>query len=585
MAMRKKVSKRTDIRDSDHKPAKDFRALSNQILLYANRGLPRIDFMREVSKMLLDFSGCDAVELRLNRRDKCYRSEITRQSKTPFYFGIMPCTRDENGRIIPCSQDHSGFERICRDIVLKNSDPSLPFFTKNGSFFTNNVKDFLTWWSKKHKPSGDQGFSFEGDYSSLAMIPFIVNDENLGLLQFKSKRENFFEEEEIEFYEGIAQTLGVALALRSAQVGLRERIKELTCLYGIAQLVEKPGISLEEILQGIVKLLPPAWLHPEIASARIVLDGRQYSTPSFRERRQKQMADIVISGEQRGVVEVVYARRMPELDEGPFLREERSLIDTVAREVAVVIERRQAEEERLRLQDQLRHADRLATIGELAAGVAHELNEPLGNILGFVQLAEKCPGLPQPAREDMKKAVISSLHAREVVKKLMLFARRMPPQKTQVNLNKLVEEGLYFLESRCAKEGIELKRLLSPDLPEITADSGQLTQVLVNLVVNAIQAMPKGGRLTVQTLAGKGYVSLIVEDTGVGMSEEVMKKIFTPFFTTKEVTQGTGLGLPVVSGIVTSHGGSIKVDSQLGHGSRFEVKLPMTGAPDIEEND
>jgi two-component system NtrC family sensor kinase len=585
MTMKNGLSKRMHKPGARHKLAEDFRGLSNRILLYANRGLPRVDFMREVSRMLLDFCGCDAVELRLNRRNKCYRSEITRRPKTPFYFGIMPCTQDENGRIIPCSQDNSGSEQICRDIALKNFDPSLPFFTKNGSFFTNNVKDFLTLWSKKHKLSGDQVFSFKGDYSSLAMIPFMVNDENLGLLQFKNKQKNFFKKEEIEFYEGIAQTLGVALALRSAQVGLRERIKELTCLYGIAQLVEKPGISLEEILQGIVKLLPPAWLHPEIASARIVLDGRQYSTPGFRESPQKQKANIVINGEQRGVVELVYAKKMPELDEGPFLREERSLIDTVAREVAVVIERRQAEEERLRLQDQLRHADRLATIGELAAGVAHELNEPLGNILGFVQLAEKCPGLPQPAREDMKKAVIASLHAREVVKKLMLFARRMPPQKTQVNLNKLVEEGLYFLESRCAKEGIELKRLLSPDLPEITADSGQLTQVLVNLVVNAIQAMPKGGRLTVQTLAGKGYVSLIVEDTGVGMSEEVMKKIFTPFFTTKEVTQGTGLGLPVVSGIVTSHGGSIKIDSQLGHGSRFEVKLPMTGAPDIEEND
>jgi len=275
----------------------------------------------------------------------------------------------------------------------------------------------------------------------------------------------------------------------------------------------------------------------------------------------------------------------PELDEGPFLREERSLIDTVAREVAIIIERREAEAEKEMLQSQLMHADRLATIGELAAGVAHELNEPLNTILGFAQLAKKCQGLPQQAEEDMEKTIIASLHAREVVKKLMLFARRMPPKKTQVNLNQLVEEGLYFLESRCVKEGIELKRLLLPDLPEITADPGQLTQVLVNLVVNAIQAMPQGGKLTVQTLAGKGYVSLIVEDTGVGMSAEVMKNLFVPFFTTKELDQGTGLGLPVVHGIVTSHGGCIKVDSQPGSGSRFEVKLPLTGAPDVEEND
>lgn len=461
----------------------------------------------------------------------------------------------------------------------------MPFFTKSGSFFTNKAENSLSFWSKGDQQSGLHGLSIGDDYRSLALIPVVVDDENIGLLQLKSKQRDYFREDEIEFYEDVAQTLAVALGLRSAQVALRERVKELTCLYGITQLVERPSISLEEILQGIVKLLPPAWQYPEITFGRIILDGRSYSTPRFQEGQQKQTADIVVSGERRGVVEVVYAEKKPELDEGPFLKEERSLIDAIAGQVALIIERRQAEEDKSKLQDQLRHADRLATIGQLAAGVAHELNEPLGNILGFTQLAKKCPGLPKQAEQDIEKAVIASLHAREVVKKLMLFARRMPPKKTQVNLNQLVEEGLYFLESRCAKEGIKLVRSLSPDLPEITADPGQLTQVLVNLIVNAVQAMPEGGGLTVQTLAGEGHVSLIVEDTGVGMSEEVMQKIFIPFFTTKDVDQGTGLGLPVVHGIVTSHGGSIKVDSKLACGTRFEVKLPLTGAPDVEESD
>ena len=338
-------------------------------------------------------------------------------------------------------------------------------------------------------------------------------------------------------------------------------------------------------MQGIVELIPPAWFYPQIAAGRIILDGCSYTTPGFQEGGQRQTAEIVIGGEHQGTVEVTYLEERPELDEGPFLKEERSLIDAMAREAAIIIERRQAEDEKARLQDQLRHADRLATIGQLAAGVAHELNEPLSHTLGFAQLAQKCPGLPKQAEEDIEKAVIASMHAREVVKKLMLFARPMPPKKTQVNLNQLVEEGLYFLESRCAKEGIELVRSLSPDLPEITADPGQLTQVLVNLVVNAVQAMPDGGKLTVETHVGDGYISLTVEDTGVGMSDKVAQKIFMPFFTTKDVDQGTGLGLAVVHGIVTSHGGSIKVDSKVGRGTRFEVKLPLTGAPDVEERD
>jgi len=135
-----------------------------------------------------------------------------------------------------------------------------------------------------------------------------------------------------------------------------------------------------------------------------------------------------------------------------------------------------------------------------------------------------------------------------------------------------------FLESRCAREGIKLVRQLSSDLPLITGDASQLHQVLVNLVVNAIQAMPSGGILTIETTRDKDEVLLSVQDTGTGMSEDVLKQIFIPFFTTKQVGQGTGLGLAVVHGIVTSHGGTIHVDSEVGQGTRFEVRLPCDEA-------
>jgi signal transduction histidine kinase len=284
-------------------------------------------------------------------------------------------------------------------------------------------------------------------------------------------------------------------------------------------------------------------------------------------------------------VEVVYGEQKPDFDEGPFYKEEQNLLDTVAKELGIIIKRREAEDDQRRLQDQLRHADRLATIGQLAAGVAHELNEPLGNILGFAQLAKKCEVLPKQVELDIEKILTASLNAREVVKKLLIFARKLPPKKSKVNLNQLVDEGIHFFESRCAKDGIELVRSLSPDLPEIDADPAQLNQVLVNLIVNALQAMPTKGRLRIQTLAGRENVSLIVEDNGIGMNEEVVKQIFTPFFTTKDVGQGTGLGLPVVHGIVTSHGGSIKVESNLNQGSRFEIQLPVMRSPDVEGGD
>ncbi len=583
--MTKKLSKGIGAHDTGRKAAEDFRALSLKVLHYASRGLPRIYFMQEVCKMLLDFSGCDAVELRIKRREKYFVCQIVKGIRKSFRVEHLPCTQAKDGRLIPCSQDDSGLERLCGELLLKRFDPSLPFFTKNGSFWTGDIENSFNFTPKQEIQFDIQNIDIDEDYRSMALFPLVPDENNMGLLKLQNKKRNYFTEEEIEFYEGFAQNLGVALVHRTAQVALRERIKELTCLYGIARLSAQSNIALEEILQRIADILPPSWLYPEIASGKIVLDEHSFTTKGFQEGRHKQSADIIVGGKGRGLVQVTYSEDKPELDEGPFLSEERSLIDTIAREIALIIERRQAEDEKAKLQNQLMHADRLATIGQLAAGVAHELNEPLGNILGFAQLINKSAKLPQKTIQDIEKIVNASLHAREIVKKLMIFAHQMPPHKTQVDLNQVVEEGLYFFESRCVKEGIELVRLLLPDLPKITADPGQLHQVLVNLVVNALQVMPKGGILTVQTLVGQDHVSLIVEDTGSGMSDEVMKQIFNPFFTTKEVGEGTGLGLSVVHGIVTSHRGTIKVESKVGRGSRFEIQLPISKPPEAKKND
>ncbi|OPY72715.1 MAG: Sensor protein ZraS [Syntrophorhabdus sp. PtaU1.Bin050] len=360
-----------------------------------------------------------------------------------------------------------------------------------------------------------------------------------------------------------------------AQSDLLERIKELSCLYGIARLAAETSLSIAMVLDGIVEVLPAAWLYPDVACARIVLDKCSYLTSNYTRRiKHRQQAPIVIDGKKRGYVEVAYPQEKPGRDEGPFLKEERALLDTVAKEVAAIIMRREAEQDKVKLEEQLRHADRLATIGQLAAGVAHELNEPLGHILGFAQLVQKCPDLPMQARADVDRILSTSLYAREIVKKLLMFSRQISPQKTRVNLNHLVQNGLNLLEFRCASDGIAVHCFLSSDLPEIDADPSQLTQVFVNLIVNAIQAMPYGGTLTIRTFRERGKVSLAIEDTGVGMDEEVLQKIFTPFFTTKDVGLGTGLGLPVAHGIIAAHGGSIKIESKVGKGTTCRIQLP-----------
>ena len=357
---------------------------------------------------------------------------------------------------------------------------------------------------------------------------------------------------------------------------LRERVKELTCLYGIAQVVERTGEDLGAALEGIVALLPPAWQYPEITEARIALDESSWQTPGFGPAPGVQAAEIHAGGALRGRVEVAYREARPPADEGPFLSEERALIHEVARQVGLLVERRQAAEGEERLRQQLWHAERLGMIGQLAAGLAHELNEPLGSILGYAQLAQRSFGLPDQTGRDLGKVVKASLHARDIVRRLLVFARQSPLSREPVALNDVIRESLFLLEGRCSRAGVMIVLRLQPELPAVLADRSLIEQAFLNLAVNGIQAMPAGGRLTVSS-EGAERVQLVVEDTGGGMPHEVLRRCFDPFFTTKEVGQGSGMGLAVTHGIVASLGGTIEAESELGRGSRFVIRLPAVG--------
>jgi len=358
---------------------------------------------------------------------------------------------------------------------------------------------------------------------------------------------------------------------------LKERYRLLECQYRVAQLCLDPALSFEGRMQRILAIVPQAFRFPPALSVRIELDGAVFPSDPVSHGARRLGKVITIHGKRRGRVTVVYDDALALGAEQPdFLPQEKRFLEAVARKLAWIAASKEARAAEEALKEQIRHADRLATIGQLAAGIAHELNNPLADILGFAQLATNTPDLPEQTYEDLVKIVKSALYAREVIKKILFFSRQPQLKQTTTNLNDLVKDWLGFFQPRCAQNNIRLSLELHRALPAICGDPAQLNQVLVNLVVNAIHAMPDGGRLTIRTHADDESVYLAVLDTGTGIDAQIRDKIFLPFFTTKEVDKGTGLGLSVVYGIVKEHGGEISVETQVGRGSQFIIQFPCT---------
>ena len=262
-----------------------------------------------------------------------------------------------------------------------------------------------------------------------------------------------------------------------------------------------------------------------------------------------------------------------------------------------VTARRRAAEENERLQAQLLHAQKMESVGRLAGGIAHDFNNMLTVILGEAELIREASVPGSAGRESADEISRAAFRSREVTRQLLAFSRKQVSAPRAVDLNALASEMRQAL-ARLIGEDVELVLATAPGLWPVRLDPAQLDQVLVNLVVNARDAMPAGGRITIETanvgvsdrrgpeLAGipaGQYVLLAVRDDGTGMDEATLSHVFEPFFTTKRAGQGTGLGLATVYGIVTQNGGFVRVDSAPGRGSTFRIYLPRTEGLPVRE--
>jgi two-component system NtrC family sensor kinase len=229
-----------------------------------------------------------------------------------------------------------------------------------------------------------------------------------------------------------------------------------------------------------------------------------------------------------------------------------------------------------RTHEELLHKEKLVSMGQLAAGVAHEINNPLGSILLFADTLYQEAGENDGRREDLKIIVQETLRCKKIVADLLNFARQQDILAQESDIHEILEQAIGNVNHQPTFAQVKILRAYASDIPPIQADPSQLLQVFVNLLNNAAEAMAQGGTLTLETRrVDPQGVEIVVGDTGCGIPEKNLGKLFTPFFTTKPVGKGTGLGLSIVYGIIKMHRGQITVKSQPDRGTIFTITLPV----------
>ncbi len=357
----------------------------------------------------------------------------------------------------------------------------------------------------------------------------------------------------------------------SYQDSLKERIKELECLYDISTLLSK-SISVTPVLPEVCKRLEKAFQYPDFARAKITLLDQVFGYDEFLNNDLGIKQNIYFQDEIIGFIRVGYVNTGGNPKD--FLTEEKKLLNKVAEEIAILYERQERTKNEELLNEIVQRKDRLTFLGEMTAGVAHELNTPLGNILGFSEFIINS-STEKVTIGDAKKIRQSALHAREVVKKLMLFSSDVPQKLTKTNLKLVIEEALDLLSPILKQNQIKAEFTDQSTNAFALIDKVQLTQVLFNLLNNAIQASEKKNKVIIKLNNINGFISILVQDFGKGIPAEVQEKIFDPFFTYNKKGHGNGLGLSVVHGIIKKHKGRIQFSSEVDKGTTFVISIPQ----------
>ncbi|MFC1576919.1 sensor histidine kinase [Candidatus Omnitrophota bacterium] len=366
-------------------------------------------------------------------------------------------------------------------------------------------------------------------------------------------------------------------------------IKEQNCLYGIAELVRRYDNSLDEVFKNLPSLLTIAWQYPDITCARAVFRGKESKTSDFKATQWMQAADIMVFAEKAGAIEVCYLEERPPLDDGPFLKEEKRLLENVAERLGKIIEHKETREALARAKKDIEESyKKLKELEDLKDSllhmIIHDLNNPIAAMSGYVELLKMqlSGNLSERQNKSLESALLASRQLKRMVENL-LDVNKMEQGNIKLRYEDFsiedaasgVVEQMTVIAERDNKT---LSLEITEKLPEVSADKELIKRVIANLINNAIKFTPPKGSVHVKVLSDRdaGCVCVRVKDTGRGIPKDYLDKIFNKFVRVeaKEAKTGRGLGLTFCKMTIDAHGGKIWVESELEKWSEFIFMLP-----------
>jgi len=556
-------------------------SLSADILKLLNESRIKDSIIRLLLQHIKEFTLVDAIGIRLKQGEDYPYYEVNGFTDAFVKQGGSLYNYNGNGALINTSNGKPLLACMCGRIIKGNTESNKSYFTDFGSFWLNDLEKHLKAQDSKGHEYFTNKHCFEFGYKSISFIPLRSGDEILGLLQLNSLRKNHFTLDQIHFLESIAASIGIALKRIQTQDELTQ--------------------SREQFMQFFEN--EPHYCYM-ISPAGTIMDANKAALQTLGYKRQELIdkpVHIIYAPENHNKVNSVLSQW---LQKGIVTNQELNIISkngetrTILLNAAVVKDKQgkilhsisvQTDiTEKKQLEEQLLHSQKMEAIGTLAGGVAHDFNNILSIIINYAQfLLEKMDAKSQEYL-DCNEIIKAGQKAANLTRQLLAFSRKQVLQSRPVDINGMIKD-LGKMLYRLIGEDITLILTLDPANPFILVDPGQMEQVIMNLVVNARDAIAKGGKLNIKTehlgleakrhtytpsITTGGYMRISIIDTGAGISQDIIDKIFDPFFSTKQLGKGTGLGLSVVYGIIKQHDGDITVSSEPGKGTRFDIYLP-----------